>query len=91
MFAGVDWARNSHTGCVIDAEGEPVERVTVAHSKAGIARLVKILQCHRVAGVGIERPDGPLVDALLAAQIVVFVIAPAQIKALRSRYGSAGN
>jgi transposase len=45
-------------------------------------------------GVGeaaIERPDGPVVDALLGAGITVVVISPNQVKNLRSRYGSAGN
>jgi transposase len=41
--------------------------------------------------VAIERPDGPVVDALLAAGITVVVISPNQVKNLRSRYGSAGN
>jgi transposase len=39
----------------------------------------------------IERGDGPVVDALLAAGVTVVVITPRQIKNLRSRYGSAGN
>jgi transposase len=91
MFAGVDWAENSHVGCVVDGDGEIVERVTVGHDKAGIARLIALLSGHRVAGVGIERGDGPLVTALLAAGLPVFVIAPSQVKSLRGRYGSAGN
>jgi transposase len=41
--------------------------------------------------VGIERGDGPVVDALLQAGLTVLVIAPGQVKNLRSRYGSAGN
>jgi len=91
LFAGVDWAQNSHVVCVIDDVGEVVERVTVAHDKAGIGRLVALLTGHQVAGTGIERGDGPLVTALLAAGLTVFVIAPSQVKALRGRYGSAGN
>ena len=43
------------------------------------------------AEVAIERPDGPVVDALLDAGITVVVISPNQLKNLRSRYGSAGN
>ena len=35
--------------------------------------------------------DGPVVDALLGADLTVLVIAPGQLKNLRSRYGSAGN
>ena len=90
-FAGIDWAENSHVACLIDGEGEVTERVTVSHDKAGIARLVVVLTGREVAGVGIERGDGPLVTALLAAGVPVFMIAPSQVKNLRGRYGSAGN
>ncbi len=41
--------------------------------------------------VAIERPDGPVVDALLEAGLTVVVISPNQVKNLRGRYGSAGN
>ena len=41
--------------------------------------------------MAIERPDGPVVDALLEAGLGVVVIAPNQLKNLRGRYGSAGN
>jgi transposase len=89
--AGVDWAKDNHAVCVLDADGEPVERVTVAHTRAGLARLTDLLARYEVAGVGIERPDGPVVDALLAAGLAVFVIPPGQVKSLRGRYGSVGN
>jgi len=91
VFAGVDWAENNHVGCLIDADGKVIARVTVSHDKAGIASLITTLQQYPLAGVGIERGDGPLVTALLAAGVTVFVIAPSQVKALRGRYGSAGN
>jgi transposase len=44
-----------------------------------------------VIEVAIERPDGPVVDALLEAELTVFVIDPKQVKNMRGRYGSAGN
>jgi transposase len=90
-FAGIDWAEESHAVCVIDGVGEPVERVVIAHTKVGISRVVALLVGRGVAGVGIERPDGPLVAGLLAAGLVVFVVPPSQVKALRGRYGSAGH
>src|SRR5262245_4913146 len=90
-FAGVDWAKDSHAVCVIDADGRALARVTVAHSSAGLGRLITLLGHHRVGGVGIERGDGPVVAALLAAGLNVFVIVPSQVKALRRRYGSAGH
>ncbi|MFB9187442.1 IS110 family transposase, partial [Dactylosporangium sucinum] len=89
--AGVDWAKDNHAVCVLDADGEVLHRVTVAHTKAGLARLIRTLGQHNVEAVGIERPDGPVVQALLAAGRTVFVIPPSQVKALRRRYGSAGN
>ena len=46
---------------------------------------------HGVGEVAIERPDGPVIDTLLAAGLIVVVISPNQVKNLRSRYGSAGN
>ncbi|MEU8613012.1 IS110 family transposase, partial [Actinoplanes sp. NPDC048791] len=63
---------------MVDADGAIVERVTVSHDKAGLARLITVLQQYPLAGVGIERGDGPLVTALLAAGMTVFVIAPSQ-------------
>ena len=43
-----------------------------------------------LARVGIERPDGPVVAALLAAGLPVAVVPPRQVKNLRSRYRRAG-
>ena len=45
----------------------------------------------RAAEVAIERGDGLMAGALLAAGLTVVVISPNQVKNLRSRYGSAGN
>ena len=89
--AGVDWAKDDYAVCVIDADGEPLERVTLKYTKAGLRRLIDLLDRHHVDAIGIERPDGPIIDALLAAGQTVYVIPPSQVKALRRRYGSAGN
>ena len=89
--AGVDWAKDDYAVCVVDADGEPLERVTLEYTKAGLRRLIDLLDRHRVDAVGIERPDGPIVEALLATGMTVYVIPPSQVKALRQRYGSAGN
>ena len=78
-FAGVDRAESNHVACLVDTGGEVIERITVGHDKAGIGRLVAVLAGREVAGVGIERGDGPLVTALLTAGLPVFVIAPSQM------------
>lgn len=91
VCAGVDWAKDDHVVCIVDADGEAVDRFAITHTAAGLRRLVARLLKAGVEEVGIERPDGPVVDALLAAELTVLVIAPVQVKNLRSRYGSAGN
>jgi transposase len=89
--AGVDWARDDHAVSVVDPSGRQVARFTVAHTTSGLRELTRRLDRAGVSQVAIERPDGPVVDALLAAGLTVVVIPPGQLKALRSRYGSAGN
>ncbi len=91
VTAGIDWASAEHAISVVDGEGRQQDRFTVAHTGTGLRQLVRRLQRTGVSEVAIERPDGPVVDALLEAQLTVFVIAPHQVKNLRSRYGSAGN
>ena len=91
LTGGIDWARDDHAIAIIDNRGVPVHRSTVEHSSAGLHELVAVLARTGVSEVAIERPDGPVVDALLTAGITVVVISPNQLKNLRSRYGSAGN
>lgn len=91
VCAGVDWAKDDHAVCVVDADGEVLDRFMIEHTAAGLKRLIARLLKAGVDEVGIERGDGPVVEALLAAGLVVLVVAPNQLKNLRSRYGSAGN
>ncbi|MGH3439664.1 MAG: IS110 family transposase, partial [Sciscionella sp.] len=91
VTGGLDWARDDHAVSVVDARGRELVRHSVEHSAAGLAELVDVLRHSGVAEVGIERPDGPVVEALLEAGMTVVVISPNQIKNLRGRYGSAGN
>lgn len=91
LTAGLDWAKDDHVLCVVDSTGTVRDRFTVEHTSAGLTKLVARLAKLGCAEVAIERPDGPVVDALLEAQLTVVVISPNQVKNLRSRYGSAGN
>jgi transposase len=90
-YAGVDWASRAHAVCVVDERGDPVERFEVEHSEAGLRTLGRRLAGADVSRVAIERPDGPVIDALFAAGLEVVVIASRHVKALRTRYGTAGN
>jgi transposase len=91
VTAGVDWAKDDHAVCVVGDQGEVLDRFTVLHNAAGLKRMAARLLRAGVEQVGIERGDGPVVDTLLQAGLVLFVIPPSQVKNLRSRYGSAGN
>jgi transposase len=90
-YAGVDCASRAHAICIVDARGSALERFEVEHSGPGLRSLGRRLAKAGVSGVAIERPDGPVIDALLAAGLTVFVIASRHVKALRTRYGTAGN
>lgn len=90
-YAGVDWASRSHAVCVVDERGEPVERFEVEHSEPDLRMLGRRLAKTGVTRVAIERPDGPVIDALFSAGLEVVVIASRHVKALRTRYGTAGN
>ena len=86
FFVGVDWAAEVHAVCVINIEGKVLSQFTVEHSADGIALLV-----HRLAKfgepidipIGIERPDGRLVDLLLEAGHPVVPVSPNAIKTWR--------
>ena len=91
VTAGVDWASEDHAVATVDEQGRPVDRFSVTHTAPGLRRLIARLRRAGVREVAIERPDGPVVDALLEAELTVFVIDPKQVKNMRGRYGSAGN
>jgi transposase len=91
VTAGIDWASIEHAVSIVDEAGVQRDRFVVAHTAPGLRQLVRRLRRAGVDEIAIERPDGPVVDALLEAGLVVFVIAPKHLKNLRSRYGSAGN
>ncbi len=83
--AGVDWASEAHEVCVSE-EGGVTERFSVPHGEKGIAALAHRLAALGVARVAIERPDGILVERLLAAGLEVLAIHPNQVKAARPRF-----
>ncbi|MGI8680012.1 MAG: IS110 family transposase [Jatrophihabitans sp.] len=91
VTGGLDWARDDHAVAVVDARGREVTRHSVEHTAAGLVELIDVLRRAGCREVAIERPDGPVVDALLGAGLTVVVISPNQVKNLRGRYGSAGN
>lgn len=90
-FGGVDWATDAHAVCVVDAQGTVVDEFDITNTVEGLGDLCQRAHKAGVRRVAIERPDGPVVDALLAADLEVVVVASRSVKALRERYGTAGN
>ena len=89
--AGVDWASQTHVGCVVGPDGAVLDRFDIAHDDGALTGMTRRLRAAGVQDVAIERGDGPVVKVLLLAGFSVFVVPSRQIKSLRSRYGSAGN
>ena len=90
-FAGIDWALMVHVACVVGPDGEVVDRFEFTHDAAAITDMIQRLKRGKASGVAIERGDGPVVEALMDSGVAVYVVPPRQVKALRERYGSAGN
>lgn len=88
-YGGVDWATDAHAVCVVDADGGVAAEFDIEHTSDGLSELCRRLRS--VERVAIERPDGPVVDALMAAGFEVVVVSSRSVKALRERYGTAGN
>jgi transposase len=90
-FGSVDWGSEGHAACVVDAEGTAIDEFQVAHTGAGLTELCRRFRRAGVQRVAIERPDGPVVDALMDAGLEVVVVSSRAVKGLRTRYGLAGN
>jgi transposase len=86
--AGIDWASEAHEVCISD-EGEVAQRFSVSHDERGVVALASRLAKLGIARVAIERPDGILVERLLAAGLEVLAIHPNQVKAARARFAVA--
>jgi transposase len=90
-ICGLDWASEWHDVHVAEAEsGVVLLTERFAHDEAGIKALTRALRSHHVERVAIERPEGLLVERLLAAGITVLAIHPNQVAAARDRFRAAG-
>jgi transposase len=93
MFVGIDWAKDAHEVCAVDASGKVRHRATVPHSQDGLDQLVGYLGRWATEGellVGIERPEGRLVDRILEAGYPILLVPTFAMKDLRRRYAVGG-
>lgn len=86
VYVGLDWAALVHAVCVMSAAGKVLAQFTIEHTADGIASLIRRLAKHgdpEVVQIGIERPNGRLVDLLLEAGHPVIPVSPNAIKTWR--------
>ena len=87
FYVGIDWATETHAVCVLTAAGRIKTQFMIEHTAAGFAdllrRLVRLTVDPADVPVGIERPDGRLVDALLEPGFSVVPVSPNAIKTWR--------
>jgi len=90
FFVGIDWAARTHAVCVLDPTGRQLATFAVDHTAAGFTGLIRRLaklgspgSIPQQVAIAIERPDGRLVDALLAAGHPVVPVKPNAIKTWR--------
>lgn len=88
VVAGIDWAAELHSVCILDNDGKVIERFDVTHDNRALRVMVTRFRKAGVNKIAIERGDGPVVQVLIDAGLAVFVVPSRQIKALRTRYGS---
>jgi transposase len=92
MYVGWDWATEIHDISVVDQEGRVVFHTKVEHTEAGLTSALR--QLSRLGEpaelpVAIERPNGLVVDRLLAHGHPVVPIHPNAFNAARSRWGAS--
>lgn len=77
VWVGIDWGDNSHSTCIINADGKIVSSFDVAHNSEKIDEMIRTIQsCGNVLGVCVETNHGLLVLKLLEANLVVYVVNP---------------
>ena len=91
MYVGWDWASQNHDVTVIDDAGTIQARFAIDHDEASLEgvlhKLGSIEEPSKLA-VAIERPDGIIVERLLAAGHPVVAVHPNSFHAARSRWGA---
>ncbi len=94
-FVGVDWGREAHQVCVLDAAGALVGERAFTHGGGGLADLCDWIVATTGAepsaiAVAIEVPHGPVVETLLERGFRVYAVNPKQLDRFRDRFTVAG-
>jgi len=94
VYAGIDWAREFHVLCVLDASGTVLFEGSFQHTRAGLDALVAKLRHMQGDGrvrVGIELTRGSVVELLHGEGLAVTPVHPNHLAHARGCFGAAGN
>ena len=92
MLVGWDWAAESHAVTVMNGMGEIVARWSLAHTEKEVTETIRRLGGYgdrAEVPVGIETPNGLIVERLLEAGHPVVPIHPNAFNAARPRWGAS--
>ena len=87
-FAGIDWASEKHSLCVIDPAGAICSSFSFTHTADGIADAIRQLDRFGPRAqlpIAIERPSGLLIDTFVDAGFPIGPIHPNALKATTRR------
>ena len=94
VYAGIDWSREFHVLCVLDANGSKLFEGSFDHTRSGLEALVtklKDVQGDGCVRVGIELKRGAVVELLDREDITVVPVHPNHLVHARGCFGAAGN
>lgn len=94
-YLGIDWGGDTHQFCLLDASGGIRGERAVAHTAVAVHEALQWVRAqtgaapHEIA-VGLERPDGVLVDTVLEQGFGVCALNPKQLDRFRDRFSAGG-
>jgi transposase len=94
VYAGIDWSREFHVLCVLDAKGSKLFEGSFDHTRSGLDALVgklKEVQGDGPLRVAIELKRGAVVELLHREGITVVPVHPNHLESARRCFGAAGN
>jgi len=89
-FGGLDWAKQHHHVCLLDKDGQKVERFSFEHSGPGWAQFKERAGKYPALAIAIETSQGAVVEQLLGAGVTVYPIHPKAAKEYRKRQAPGG-
>jgi transposase len=94
-YVGIDWGSEKHHFCLVDANGRVCGTRVVAHTADAVYAALQWLReqtgaAPEAVAVGLETPQGVLVDTVIEQRFAVFALNPKQLDRFRDRFTAGG-